>query len=205
MSEPVSFIDPTELLGVRTVSAATPLPVSGSFTSVGTTPVSIATSPTSIAKAEDAPAVSGDVGIALFGVRAPAVPAAQTSAAGDYGSTQIDAEGKQTINLNSVPDLTWQYSADNIVATPVVGRVAAAAGVRNYVSDITLSNSSATAVTVSILDGATVIFKVLVPAGSNFDKTFTTPLRGTAATAVNVQASVATTTLTVCLAGYVSL
>lgn len=84
----------------------------------------------------------------------------------------------------------------------VVARAAGAAGVRNYVTDVTLANSSAAGVGVVIKDGAAVIWQGLVPAGATLTKTFKTPLRGTAATAINVAALVATTTLTASLSGY---
>ena len=66
---------------------------------------------------------------------------------------------------------------------------AAAAGIRNYVTSIDVRNAHATVATeVVIKDGATVIWRQLLPAAmaTPVEITFPTPLRGTAATAMNV-------------------
>jgi len=91
----------------------------------------------------------------------------------------------------SIPEADWQYAgaAGGITGTAdVVLKAAAAAGVRNYVTSIDLRNAHATVATeVVIKDGATVIWRQLLPAAmaTPVDITFPTPLRGTAATAVN--------------------
>jgi hypothetical protein len=91
----------------------------------------------------------------------------------------------------SIPEADWQYAgaAGGITGTAdVVLKAAAAAGIRNYVTSIDLRNAHATVATeVVIKDGATVIWRQLLPAAmaSPVDITFPTPLRGTAATAVN--------------------
>lgn len=91
----------------------------------------------------------------------------------------------------SIPEADWQYAgaAGGITGTTdVVLKAAAAAGIRNYVTSIDLRNAHATVATeVVIKDGATVIWRQLLPAAmaTPVDITFPTPLRGTAATAVN--------------------
>ena len=91
----------------------------------------------------------------------------------------------------SIPEADWQYAgaAGGITGTTdVVLRAAAAAGIRNYVTSIDVRNAHATVATeVVIKDGATVIWRQLLPAAmaTPVDITFPTPLRGTAATAVN--------------------
>lgn len=75
--------------------------------------------------------------------------------------------------------------ADLINTTDVVLRAAAAAGIRNYVTSIDTRNAHATVATeVVIKDGATVIWRQLLPAAmaAPVEITFRTPLRGTAAT-----------------------
>ncbi len=66
---------------------------------------------------------------------------------------------------------------------------AQAAGVRTYLTQITVTNSHATVGTfVKILDGATIIHEgYAAAAGGGYTATFPTPLRGTAATAINCQ------------------
>ena len=73
-------------------------------------------------------------------------------------------------------------------------KVAGAASIRNYITGLQLYNTSATvSTTVSILDGATVIWTGYVPATTaalpvvDIHVVFPTPLRGTAATAMNIQ------------------
>ena len=81
---------------------------------------------------------------------------------------------------------------------------AAGAGVRNYVTSLTVTNSHATVGTVvEIKDGTTVIWRgYAAPAGGGFTLAFPVPLRGTANTAINA-ANVTTGSSTyVSAAGY---
>lgn len=180
------------------------IPVSGT---VAVTNAVLATSVAGLGKAEDAVAASGDVGTMNLGVRGPVTPAAQTSAAGDYGANKIDAEGNQIVKLNAIPDVTWQaVSAAITTTTSTSVKAAAAAGIRNYVTDIVISNGGVTPVAslVTILDGATVIWQAWVPASGTVAVSLTTPLRGSAATAVNVQSSIAAT-IYASLVGYLGV
>lgn len=81
---------------------------------------------------------------------------------------------------------------------------AQAAGIKTYLTSVALTNSSATAVTVNILDGASVKYTLSVPAGSGNNKEFNVPLPGTAATAWNFQSSAAATTITCSMIGFKS-
>lgn len=116
-------------------------------------------------------------------------PTAVTTARGvDLLATLI---GALVTKPFSIPEADWQYAAaaGGIVnTTDVALKAAAAAGIRNYVTSIDLRNAHATVATeVVIKDGATVIWRQLLPAAmaTPVDITFPTPLRGTAATAVN--------------------
>lgn len=90
----------------------------------------------------------------------------------------------------SIPEADWQYAAaaGGITGTTdVVLKAAAAAGVRTYVTSIDVRNAHASVATeVVIKDGATVIWRQLLPAAMSapVEISFPTPLRGTAATAV---------------------
>jgi hypothetical protein len=92
----------------------------------------------------------------------------------------------------AIPESDWSYAAAAggiINTTDVPVRAAGAAGIRNYVTSATFSNASATVATeVVIKDGAsTVLWRGFLPANAaNVAVTFPNPLRGTAATAVNV-------------------
>ncbi len=93
----------------------------------------------------------------------------------------------------SIPEADWQYAAASggitTTTTDVAIKAAAAAGVRNYVTSIDVRNAHATVATELVIkDGATVIWRQLLPAAmpAPVEITFPTPLRGTAATAMNV-------------------
>ncbi len=92
----------------------------------------------------------------------------------------------------SIPEADWQFAAaaGGIINTnDVVLKAAAAAGIRNYVTSIDIRNAHASIATEVVLkDGATVIWRQLLPAAmpAPVEITFPTPLRGTAATAMNL-------------------
>lgn len=84
---------------------------------------------------------------------------------------------------------------------------AQAAGVRTYITSCTITNTSATAVTVTLRDGAagTVKWTFPVPANtSGVTMNFLVPLRFSAATAVCADPSAAASTITVSLNGFKS-
>ena len=117
-------------------------------------------------------------------------PVAVTTARGvDLLATLI---GALVTKPYAIPEADWQYAAaaGGIINTADVAlRAAAAAGIRNYVTSIDIRNAHATVATeVVIKDGATVIWRQLLPAAmaAPVEITFPTPLRGTAATAMNV-------------------
>lgn len=76
------------------------------------------------------------------------------------------------------------------------------AGVRWFISDITITNAGATACQGSLLDGATTKYAgYLAATGGGFDHTFARPLPMTAATTVNANCS-ATSSVVFAIAGY---
>lgn len=162
------------------------------------------TSATSIGKAEDAVSASGDTLVAVAGVRVSTTPAAQTSAAGDYGTIAIDSEGKLVASQYASTDHYWQSSALTLSTTTSTAlKAAAAAGVRNYLTDIDIANTSATGVRVDLLDNATVMASFWVPPTSHVQHSYSIPKKGTAATAMNVQLSAAVTDVRVSANGYI--
>lgn len=95
----------------------------------------------------------------------------------------------------------WQYAGvtGGITDTSDVALAAAgAAGIRNYVTSIQYHNTSAVASEIVVKDGSTVIWRGVAPATMAFPAVvpFPVPLKGTAATAMNV-AMVTTATATV--------
>ena len=112
-------------------------------------------------------------------------PLASASATQVFPAQQIAAVGGATGN----PNVT------NTGAEP--------RSLRSYVTDIVLSNSAATAAVVSILDGASVIFAVNMPAtSSSITVNLTTPLRGSPNTALNIQSSSASANINWVVTGY---
>lgn len=79
---------------------------------------------------------------------------------------------------------------------------AAITSTRICITDITLTNTSATTVYVEIKDGATAKWTFPVPAGGGVTHNFGTPLMGTTNTAWNFDSSAAVTTLIISAAGY---
>lgn len=166
------------------------------------------TASTSLGKAEDAAASSGDVGVMVLGVRTSSSPSAQTSASGDYSAFGVSSEGKLITAGRGAEETTWQNGqtlTNTAASTGIKG--AAAAGVRNYLTDLVVSNEHSAAVRIQVLDGATALgAPILLPAGATVVVNFTTPLRGTAATALNVQLSAAVAgSVYVTASGYVGV
>lgn len=191
-----------EVLGGRAQTSDGNNAVPVSVAASATIPVQISNTPSGPVKTEDSAATSGDVGIPTLSVRGPATPVAATSAAGDYGNPQIDAEGKTVVLTGAIPDVTFTASATLSTTTAAAVRAAQAAGIRTFVTDVTLSNTSATATMVTLLDGAAVVLSVWLPGGATYQASFTTPIRGTAATALNGNLSVAATDVRVSVNGY---
>lgn len=115
-------------------------------------------------------------------------------ASGDAADTVCTVVGAQIVKSYSIPEADWQFAsnAGGIVnTTDVVARAAQAAGIRNYVTGITAQNASATVATEFVIkDGATVLWRGFLGTSAVLNSavgvTFATPLRGSAATALNV-------------------
>lgn len=110
---------------------------------------------------------------------------------GDAADLVCTINGSQVVKPFSIPEADWQYAAaaGGIVnTTDVVARAAGAAGIRNYVTGIQLRNVSAVSTEFVIKDGSTVIWRTSLQANNSTpnDVYFPTPLKGTAAAALNV-------------------
>ncbi|HDU1185824.1 TPA: hypothetical protein REU56_002934 [Listeria monocytogenes] len=112
--------------------------------------------------------------------------AVQTGDAADFVTTLVGALIQKPF---SIPELDWMYSGATPVTTTtdVALKAAPGAGIRNYLTGIQIQNTSTTATEVVIKDGATVIWRGYAPASMTVcaDMTFPTPLRTTAAAALN--------------------
>lgn len=116
-----------------------------------------------------------------------------------------DATRRQVTVPYSNPESTVDGTTSTTGNTAVELIAAAAAGVRTYLTGLVLANTHATTGTrVEILDGATAIRQVL-PCPANYQGApirFDPPLRGTAATAWNVRAADAVSTIYASATGY---
>ncbi|MDD2765909.1 MAG: hypothetical protein PHE83_18250 [Opitutaceae bacterium] len=111
-------------------------------------------------------------------------------AAGDTADLIATILGKLVSMPYALPGATWQYAGPTggITDTSDDAIIAAgAAGVRHYLTALTVVNAHATVGTeVVIKDGSTVIHRgYAAAAGGGYTVNFPTPLRGTAATALN--------------------
>jgi hypothetical protein len=115
--------------------------------------------------------------------------------------------GALVVKPYGIPELDWQFAgaAGGITnTTDVAMKAAAGAGVRNYVTGATLINTGAAATEVVLKDGATVIFRLNLPANMTtpVDLVFATPLKGTANTTLNVACLTAGAAVFVSAQGY---
>jgi hypothetical protein len=115
--------------------------------------------------------------------------------------------GAQIVKPFSIPELDWSFVgpiAGLTTAADTSAKAAAGASVRNYVTALQVQNTSGTASEFQIKDGAaTVLWRCLLPANSSFlDITFPSPLKGTANTALNIQAVTAGSVVVANLQGY---
>lgn len=124
--------------------------------------------------------------------------------AADRTNNQSDLDGALIVrNSHALGDLV-SGNASNTDGSSTQVIAAAAAGIKTYLTDITITNTSANNIYVEIKDGTTVMWTFPVPANSGVVKAWTSPLVGTAATAWNFDPSAATTTVFCSASGFKS-
>jgi hypothetical protein len=128
---------------------------------------------------------------------------------GDRGT--VSAEIDRFLHVRSVAlgDIAQERTTNTDGASTAFasGLAAPGASVRHYLTSCTFSNTSASAITVDLRDGAagSVLWSGPVPGStSGAHIIFPTPLKFTANTAVAFDASAATTTLTIACSGFKS-
>jgi len=91
---------------------------------------------------------------------------------------------------------TQLFAAQSVAAGGGATNIGGARNLRIYLTDLILSNSSATAAIVQILDGATVIASFWVAGSSSpYAVNFSNAIRGSANTAMNIKSSTASATI----------
>lgn len=122
-------------------------------------------------------------------------------AANDRTDLYADLDGVLLSRPSPHGDLV-SGNATNTDGTSTQCIAAAGSGIKTALTDITIANSSATAITVDIKDGSTTKWTFPVPAGAGVVFSFRSPLVGTANTAWNFDPSAAATTVTCSMSGY---
>jgi hypothetical protein len=137
--------------------------------------------------AEDTAATSNP--IIAGGVARTALPAS-TVVAGDAIRATYSVSGQMIIKEYAPADLDFFVNTTVTTNTQTQIRAAQASPIRTNVTNITFQNTNATATTLTIQDGATTLVTFSVPASMTLpvQLQFPTPLRGTAATALNYTA-----------------
>lgn len=115
-----------------------------------------------------------------------------TFADSDAADLTIASSGALVVRPFAIPELSWAFSSATggvTVNTSQTLKVAAGAGLRNYLTNLQITNASTTVSTeVVILDNVTVIWRDYLAAGSSRTVSFDSPLKSTANTALNFQA-----------------
>lgn len=133
-----------------------------------------------------------------------AMSGATLVAAADRADNMADLDGAQIVRENGAIGDYVNGNASNTDGTSTQVLAAGAAGIRHYITDVTITNMSATNIYVELKDGSTVKWTFPVPATSGVTMSFTTPIGGTAATAWNFDPSTAATTVYCSVAGFKS-
>lgn len=100
--------------------------------------------------------------------------------------------GALIVKPHAIPEACWQGTGVLTTTADLAIKTAAGAGVRNYITDFSFQNTSATATGVVIKDGATTIASFQAPANMPAPAVISwqCPLRGAANTAINIAALV---------------
>lgn len=123
---------------------------------------------------------------------------------GDRTDLLAGVDGVQIVRPNSNLEDIVSGNASNTDGSSTQVIASSGAGIKTYLTDVTVTNSSSGNIIVELKDGSTVKWTFPVPANAGVTHSFTTPLAGTAATAWNFDPSTATTTVYCSAAGFKS-
>ena len=125
-------------------------------------------------------------------------------ASDDRTDAYSDLDGVQVVRANGAIGDYVNGTASNTDGTSTQVLAAGAAGVKHYITDVTIANTSSSNIYVELKDGSTAKWVFPVPANGGVTHSFATPVGGTAATAWNFDPSGATTTVYCSVSGYKS-
>ena len=145
--------------------------------------------------------------VKMGGKASSALSAVTLVADADRTDLYAGLDGVQIVRQNSVLEdiVSGVAAVTDGSSTSVIA--AQGASIRTYVTDVIIANSSATAVTVDLRDGAAGSVKATFPVPANTSGvvfSFRTPLKFTANTAVCADPSAAASTVTTTLVGFKS-
>lgn len=125
-------------------------------------------------------------------------------AADDRADATADLDGALIVRGNYALGDLVNGNASNTDGTSTSVLSAGAAGVKHYITDVTITNTSSSNIYVELKDGSTAKWTFPVPANGGVTHHFASPLPGTAATAWNFDPSAAATTVYCSVAGFKS-
>ncbi len=125
-------------------------------------------------------------------------------AAGDRTDSLHGTDGAKYVRPHCGLEDIVTGNATNTDGTSTSCIASSGAGVKTYLTSVVLCNTSATAITVDIKDGATTKVSLPLPAGSGCVFNPPVPIPGTAATAWSFDPSAAATTVTCSMIGFKS-
>jgi len=114
-----------------------------------------------------------------------------TVSSGQFVRPIATTDGRLVTRQNSIPENEWRYAVSSGGITNTSDNVliaAAGAGIKNYLTGLSVANANATASEIVIKDGAsTVIWRMYLAANAPIQSIkFVTPLQSSANTALNV-------------------
>lgn len=152
---------------------------------------------------EDAAFGAGDAVMMAGGVNNRSLTAFNATN-GDVTPMAVDDHGR-TLTAPYTDVSRYVYGNISVTAATNTSLIAAAgASTRNYVTNLSISNTGATTSLITITDGSggATLWQSIAPAGSGSNITFTIPIRTSANTALFVTTGSASTTMYVSAAGF---
>jgi hypothetical protein len=125
-------------------------------------------------------------------------------AAADRTDMIGDLDGALIVRGNYALGDLVNGNASNTDGTSTSVLASGGAGVKHYITDVTITNTSASNIYVELKDNTTVKWTFPVPANGGVTHHFASPLAGTAATAWNFDPSAAATTVYCSVSGFKS-
>lgn len=203
----VKLVDATAASTTRTGVAANPLQVSLANHGANATAVKVDLSTDNdVLVTGNAAHDAADSGNPVkIGARAEnALSGATLVADADRVDAVADLDGALLVRGDrALGDLT-SGNASNTDGTSTSLIAAAGSGIKTYITDITITNTSASNTYVELKDGSTAKYTFPVPANSGVTHSFSSPLGGTANTAWNFDPATAITTIYCSASGFKS-